>query len=116
MNEVLAPAAELEALLPELRRRAQSLALAPKLLFGRSGEALLLSMLFERWPELVAGLSVETRFYNRYFWFLRFVALHTDTHGPDAGLQQQAFQLLESAEFDVDSELLQQIETEAGRP
>ena len=85
--KVLAPADELEALLPELRRRAQSLALAPKLLFGRSGEALLFSMLFERWPELVAELSVETRFYNRYFWFLRFVALHTDTHGPDAGLK-----------------------------
>jgi len=44
---------------------------------------------------LKAGLSAETIFWSRYYWFLRFVAIQTQHQGFDAGLEQQTFQLLE---------------------
>ena len=43
------------------------------------------------------GLSAEDRFNNRFWWFFRSAtALHA-RFGPDAGVEQQRFQLLESA-------------------
>src|SRR5262245_56390652 len=52
-------------------------------------------LLLSYWPELLgddARLTGETLFYNRYYWFLKFIRLYTAEHGADAGLEQQAFQ------------------------
>lgn len=86
---------------------------------GRAGEALARSLLFEHFPALVEGvagtgpLDDEVRFCNRYFWFVRFVALRQADHGPDAGLDQQAFTLLSEAPPGIDWALLEQLDTAA---
>jgi hypothetical protein len=56
---------------------------------------------------------VKTSSTNRYFWFRRFILLWTREHGPDAGLEQQAFQMLETCELEIDWEFLKQVETAA---
>lgn len=65
---------------------------------------------------LGGDLAPEDRFYNRYFWFLRFVNAHHSVFGEDAGIDQQAFQILDSAEFDVDWALLEQLNEKARGP
>ena len=37
-------------------------------------------------------------FYNRYYWFLTFIEKYKLKNGDDAGLEQQAFKLLEEVE------------------
>jgi hypothetical protein len=86
---------------------------------GEVGDALAWALLFEHWPELVPDASVdpEAAFYNRYFWFKRFAALKQKRDGPDAGLEQQVFKMLDELEqldFDPDWALLEQLDTEAG--
>jgi hypothetical protein len=70
-------------------------------------------------PEAVqhAGLgtlSAEELFYNQYFWFKRFARQHAAIRGYDAGIEQQAFQLLEQAPPDVNWAIVEQIDNEAG--
>jgi hypothetical protein len=73
-------------------------------------------LLFCHWPSLLAGsfpdLDTATVFYNKYFWFMRFVRLYALAYGPDAGMEQQAFQLLEAAEFEIDWSVIEEIESE----
>lgn len=60
-----------------------------------------------------AGLGVlepAARFYNRYYWFSKFVKLFILRHGPNAGLEQQLFQLLEYPGFDLDWLLIEKID------
>ncbi|HEV2915033.1 MAG TPA: hypothetical protein VGX92_17280 [Pyrinomonadaceae bacterium] len=115
MSNPLVPQDTLSGVKNELYRRiAQStpdIALDP----DGVGEALAWSLLFERWPELLPGppLGREDAFYNRYFWFKRFATLKQERDGYDAGLEQQAFQLLEQAEFDLDWALIEQLDAEA---
>ena|SRR5688572_3285611 len=45
---------------------------------------------------LTQGWLAEEVFWSRYFWFSVFVRLETALKGPDAGLEQQAFKLLDS--------------------
>ena len=68
------------------------------------------------------GVPIQTeavRFYNRYYWFLLFVKLYQARHGFDAGVEQQAFGLLENAGIDIDwayvEELSRRVEKEAVR-
>jgi hypothetical protein len=49
-------------------------------------------------------------FYNEYYWFKRFVLIQEATNGPDAGLEQQAFQLMETAPGKVNWTILEAIE------
>ena len=77
---------------------------------GEAGKALVRSFMFERWPELLGdAVDPERLFYNRYFWFLRFATLRQAAHGPDAGLEQQAFKMLEYPEFDVDFQVVNEL-------
>ena len=84
------------------------------------GPALRYFLLFSE-PELLARVDLGapmdavTAFYNQYYWFKRFVQLHHKEHGPDAGLDQQAFQLLESAPEGVDWDVLAAIEQQLER-
>jgi hypothetical protein len=61
----------------------------------------------------ILGIELDhnARFYNAYYWFQSFVKLHTLKHGHDAGLEQQAFKMLEEADFDLDLEIIDMIDT-----
>lgn len=63
----------------------------------------------------VAGTQ-EQKFYSKYRYFRQFVSRMVELNGPDEGLEQQAFKLLESfgAENEVDWGLVEQIEKELG--
>jgi hypothetical protein len=89
--------------------------LIPISVLGPPGEAYARSLLFERWPELIVEEPVDPArsFYNRYFWFVRFAALWQAAHGHDAGLEQQVFQLLEQVDFDIDWDVVQELEARA---
>lgn len=91
--------------------------LSPRVLLeaGDVGEALAWSLLFEHWPDLLPGSSIdrEVVFYNQYFWFKRFATLKQERDGYDAGLEQQVFQLIEQPNFELDWELIEQLDTEA---
>jgi hypothetical protein len=82
----------------ELRRRAAQLPLAIDL-DDPDARPLLWSLVFERWPDLLSTQDLDnaTRFYNQYFWFVRFASAWQAAHGHDAGLEQQAFKMLETA-------------------
>ena len=82
---------------------------------GEVGEALAWWLLFERWPELLPGppLDEANAFYNRYFWFKRFATLKQKRDGPNAGLEQQVFKQLEQVDFEVDWEVMEQLDAEA---
>ena len=107
----LLPVAQLSSLDDELIRRARELDLAIDVTTDPAGLALARALLFERWPELLSTtLDPATRFYNRYFWFVRFATLWQAAHGDDPGLEQQAFQILEQVDFEIDGELFQEVE------
>jgi hypothetical protein len=75
--------------------------------------ALIRSLLFERWPDLLPedlALDEVTRFYNHYYWFVRFVSEYQAAHGSDAGLEQQAIELLSQAPDGVDWDGLQSLD------
>jgi hypothetical protein len=91
---------------------------APEAMDSASGEAFRYYLLFSSGACLEAAdfrdLREDAVFYNRYYWFQRFVKLHTDKHGFDAGLEQQAFQLLELAPATTDWSVVEAIEARAG--
>lgn len=99
----------------ELRHRAAALDLAVDLSAPET-TALLRSLLFERWPELLprhVELTEAHRFYNRFFWFVRFATQRQAVHGFDAGLEQQIFQLVESEIDGLDVAVVKDIECRA---
>ncbi|WP_406729196.1 hypothetical protein WJ438_38070 [Streptomyces sp. GD-15H] len=57
-----------------------------------------------------AALSGVTLFYNRYFWFARFTHLFSLSHGPDAGLEQQLFQMLEHPPVELNWAVVEEID------
>jgi len=63
-----------------------------------------------------SGLSAEELFYNSYFWFIRYTTTEVLLHGPNSGLEQQAFQMLEYSPVDVDWEALEKIDSLATHP
>lgn len=76
-------------------------------------EALLLSLTFEKWPDLIPvapAISLVQRFYNEYFWFRRFVFLWQQGTGPDAGLEQQAFGKLAGTSADIDWSVIEELD------
>ena len=56
-------------------------------------------------------LNAEDRVYNRYFWFMRFKQLAAQQYGPDAGIDQQEFQILEQAECKLDGSVILELES-----
>jgi|GEM_PF-2037398 len=54
-------------------------------------------------------------FYNRYYWFLTFVEKYKLKNGDDAGLEQQAFKLLEEVDKidgDLDWGIVEQLNSQ----
>jgi hypothetical protein len=62
-----------------------------------AGPSLRYYLLLTEKPEVAAsrGYSPEEIFWSRYFWFQCFARLWQTGHGPDAGIEHQAFQILE---------------------
>ena len=52
--------------------------------------------------------------YNRYFWFRRFIRMYSTKYGKDAGLEQQAFQILEQSMADLDWQVIEAIDELTG--
>jgi hypothetical protein len=52
-------------------------------------------------------------FYNRYYWFKRFVNQRAAVQGHDVGLEQQAFKLLEAAPEGVDWSVVEALDVQA---
>ncbi len=111
-DDPLVPLARLALVRPELRTRLASGALADALAQDDLGEALAWVLLFEHWPELVP-VGAEQAFYNRFFWLCRYCALKQRRDGRDAGLEQQLFRLLASAEFAVEWAQVERLERAA---
>ena len=115
-DDPLVPVAQLAPLDEELVRRTRALSdLALDIDRDPAGIALARSEMFARWPELVPGgpLDPQRMFYNRYFWFRRFVTLWQAEHGENAGLEQQALQLLEYVNVEVDWDIVGQLHERA---
>lgn len=84
-----------------------------------AGAALRIFLVLSQRPEIAEtiGCSPETIFWSRYYWFRRFALERQASHGPDAGLEQQAFRLLEHPEPECrpDWSLLAWVEEQASR-
>jgi len=55
------------------------------------------------------GIDTSRAFYNSYYWFERFVRAQSEAHGYDAGLEQQAHQLLEDSPIELDPDVMTEI-------
>jgi hypothetical protein len=100
----------------ELRSRAEPLGLLIDPADPLSSP-LLWSLAFELWPDLLPDPDPDTltRYYNQYYWFERFVSAWQAAHGKDAGLEQQAFKVLENAPEDVDWDVVGRLLKEPAR-
>ena len=106
MEDVLLSAGELAPLEGELRSRAEAwqddyyVLTPPDEEYARAFRRYLL---FTEWPELLPRtLGEDVIFYNTYYWYLMAMRLYCAKHGPDAGMRQRAFQLLEHVAFQPD--------------
>jgi hypothetical protein len=62
-----------------------------------AGQLLKFYLLLTEAPQLLAdeGLLPDQFFWSRHYWFCRYVKVRQAVGGPDAGLEQQAHQILE---------------------
>jgi hypothetical protein len=75
------------------------------------------ALLFEHWPELVGEtLTAERSLLNRYYWFVRFITLWQQKYGYNAGMEQQAFRIIEALDRagpEVDWNLVEELDKRA---
>ena len=115
LDTILIPESELAAHDDEVKAKANSIEEAVSVDLDNEvyGVAFGRYLLLSHWPELVEGtetIAEKTLLYNRYYWFMRFVRAYCAQHGPDAGLEQQAFQMLEQSMTDIDWQVVEAIE------
>jgi hypothetical protein len=98
----------IEALLPSIRNETSIDCNDPEY-----GVAFRRFLLFAHWPYLLENLGLhattEGLLYNKYYWMLRFSKLYERKHGFDAGIEQQAFKILESASFELDWNVVEHV-------
>ena len=124
MNKILISEEELEHFIGEIRNRFRT----ENSQFGyvvdidstEFGKEFSWYLLFYHWPDLVRFrfpcVSEAELFYNAYYWFRVYSHTYMKIHGRDAGLEQQAFRLLEQADRsdeNVDWILTEQLDEEA---
>lgn len=69
-------------------------------------------LLFTHYPDLVnPDVTSPKVLYNRYYFFGKFIRLYQAEHGRDVGLDQQAFQILETATIVFDWSVIEAIDT-----
>lgn len=92
-------------------------AVSSELLQEPVGSAIRAFLALSQRPEVftAAGWSPEEVFWSRYFWARRVVNLNSAARGPDAGLEQQASQVLEHPlpSCTPDWSLLESVESQA---
>jgi hypothetical protein len=59
---------------------------------------------------LGSELTSQDRLYNRYYYFLRFAQAYFQKFGPNVGIEQQAFQILENADCCFDLKEISRLE------
>ncbi|MEM5421230.1 hypothetical protein [Paraburkholderia ferrariae] len=64
----------------------------------------------------VGDLSELVAFYNAYYWALVFAKIYQARYGFDAGIEQEAFKVLEVAPADVDWPTVERVHQAALRP
>ena len=70
----------------------------------------------EKYEEKIMGtkkISLEIILYSKYYWFSRLLDRHHEVYGPDAGMEQQQFQMLEEIDHrveDVDWEFVEKLD------
>ncbi|AKJ30911.1 hypothetical protein [Caldimonas brevitalea] len=57
----------------------------------------------------VSDLSESAAFYNAYYWVLVFAKRYQARYGFDAGIEQEAFKVLERAPADVDWTVVERV-------
>jgi hypothetical protein len=97
--------------------RARGINLIEEYLFDEDLSAALQNHVYLTYfPELVEQPAGELdRFYSRYYWFLLFAEKCKGRFGPDAGLDQQVFQLLKQSDqlgLDVDWDVVERLHEE----
>ena len=60
------------------------------------------------------GIDEKVVFYSRYYWFKLYCKLWTSQFGYDAGLEQQAFQIIESGPDGIDWSVVEDIDRLTG--
>jgi hypothetical protein len=84
-----------------------------------SGRALKFYLLLTEMPSLLGEgtFSAEQVLYSRYYWFVRFARLRQAMAGHDAGLEQQALQILEQPPTDCELDwlIVERIESAASK-
>ena len=78
--------------------------------YGLALSRYLLLTYFPELMELDDEASNLRLLYNRYYWFLRFSCYYHQLHGHNAGIEQQAFQILEKANTEFDWQVIELIE------
>ena len=82
------------------------------------GRAFRRHLLFSRWPSLLgtAGLRLSKAelLYNSYYWMLEFAKLRGLKHGYDAGIEQQAFKIIEQADSELDWTIIEKVDLSRG--
>jgi len=109
VDEHLIPIEVLRSTLQQLGAGAPRL--GPGTLDSPGEEASVFCQILERYPSrLPAPFNTGIRvFYTRLYWFNRLVQLRRTLSGVDAGLEQQAFKILETPPDGVDWELVDEI-------
>ncbi|AZK45326.1 hypothetical protein [Paenibacillus lentus] len=62
-------------------------------------------------------LDKQSIYYSMYFWFAQFKERHFEVYGPDEGIEQEGFKLLEEIDYQleegIDWGLIEKIELKA---
>lgn len=77
------------------------------------GDPLWNYLLLTHLPLALPSASDLDLFYTRYYWFQVLARTIKLTTGPDAGLEQQAFQILEHAPPDCDWQVIENLDRAA---
>jgi len=112
-TDPLVPTSALQELHGELLRKIEQLDQGYAITPDPIGDALARALLFEHWPELVKGFTIDptSALYNRYFWYCRYVTLRQQQEGPNDGLEQGLFHILAKTSLDLDWKIVEQLES-----
>ncbi|MCE9544351.1 MAG: hypothetical protein K8T25_02345 [Planctomycetia bacterium] len=99
---------------PQIEQWSQTLNTPAKLGHEICDRFLLYFLVLTHNPSLMVQDATETEelsvLYDRYYWFTKAVRLWQAIHGYDAGMEQQAFKILESAPSDLNWEIIREID------
>ena len=71
-------------------------------------------MVITQYPEKFSNIGALDLYYNRYYWYLKFILDYKKIFGYNAGLEQQEIKILEEGELysNIDWEQIEKISNE----